>query len=133
MSLVVCLVGNPYTIIYFGASICHALCTWDPDYSVLFAAKVPKRKPHSSHPRDMDSNMELLSGLLEVGKMASCTKVNLGDFTARVSEDPVLLEIHDETYEKPLFDSEGPARSGDVVNINLGEKKKRQPSKKSKH
>lgn len=70
----------------------------------------------------MDFDMELLSGLLEVGKVASRTEVNLGDSTARVSGNPVLLEIHDEGYGKPPSDSEGPARFGDVVNINLGEK-----------
>ena len=75
--------------------------------------------------------MELLSKLLEVGKVAARTEVNLADKTAHVSDDVVLLEIPDEGYDIPPSDSEGPAKAGDMSNVHLGEKRKKS-SKKSK-
>lgn len=97
------------------------------------AAKIPKRKPRLSHPRNMDSDFDLLSDLLEAGKVAARTEVNVADSTARISEDVVLLEIPNEGYEKPLVDTEEPGRTGEVVNFNLSEKKKKKSlSKRSR-
>ncbi|KAL6129686.1 hypothetical protein ACLB2K_073035 [Fragaria x ananassa] len=85
----------------------------------------------------MDSDMDLLSGLLEVGKVASHTEINLQDSTTRVSEGPVLQEIVDEGYRKSSNDSEGPDKTSNVVavsmgaKVNLGKKKRLQHSKKS--
>lgn len=96
----------------------------------MLAAKVPKRKPRPSHPRDIDSDFDLLSNLLEVGKVASHTEMNVANSTARVLEDTVLLEIL-ERYGKPSANTEVPGRTGDI-NVNLGEKKKKPSSKKLK-
>ena len=46
----------------------------------------------------MDSDMDLLIDLLEVGKVAARTDVGGEDSTARISEFPVSLEIQDEGY-----------------------------------
>ncbi len=65
-----------------------------------------RRKIRDSNPRDMESDMDLLSELLEVGKVASRTEVNPTDSTTRVSDDVVLMEIPDERYGKPPADKE---------------------------
>lgn len=66
--------------------------------------------------------MDLLSGLLEVGKVASHTEINLQDSTTRVSEGLVLLEIVDEGYRKSPNDSEGPNKTSNVVAVSMGAK-----------
>ena len=75
--------------------------------------------------------MDLLSQLLEVGKVASRTEVNLAKKTAKVSDEVVLLEIPDEGYGKLPSNNEGHVKTGDVVNVHLGEKRKKSSSKKS--
>nr|XP_011464122.1 PREDICTED: uncharacterized protein LOC105351477 [Fragaria vesca subsp. vesca] len=95
-------------------------------------AKAPRHKQRPSHPRDMESDMDLLSDLLKVGKVSSRTDVNVVNSTARVSEDAILLEVNDEGYGKPTADAEELLRTEDDVNVSLGEKKKKQSSKKSK-
>ncbi|KAL6189469.1 hypothetical protein ACLB2K_040858 [Fragaria x ananassa] len=86
--------------------------------------KILKHKPRPSHPCDMDLDFDLLSDLLEVGKVAACTEMNVEDSTARISEDAILLEIPDEGYGKPPIDIEVPGKTRDMVNVNLGEKRK---------